>query len=221
MLHGGRDRDHVAVNKVPNASLIHRNGILVLQRPDVIGAHPTILPGNRVAFQPGFVVAAHQAVDVKLHIKGPLLLIGEESAVHSLLDTNEPGADGVDSEVNALVLNIGEGRVFQIPHEMRRHPEDPANLIYLKFARFQKLCFIVRNGNRLEFHAFFQNGHTVGIGGAAVGAVPAVPDSLGILHRVRVSQDTRRAGTIGEELAVYSSDAMRRPMAFFSSAMRL
>ena len=124
-------------------------------------------------------------------------------------------------EVDAHVLDVEECNVLKVANQMRRYPKDTADFIHLKFARFQKLCFIVRNGNELEFHAFFQNGHTIGIGVAAVGAVPAVPDSLGILHRVRVSQDARRPCTVGEELAAVPSDAMRRPMAFFSSAMRL
>ena len=106
----------------------------------------------------------------------------------------------MNSKVNALVFDIREGRVLQIAHEVRRYPEDPANLIHLKLAGFQKLCFIVRDGNRLKLHAFFQYGHPVAVGRSAVGTVPAFPECLWVLHGVRVRQDAGRPSTIGEEL---------------------
>ena len=87
---------------------------MVFQRPDVICRHPTILPGNRIAFHTTFVVAAHQTIDIELHIIAPLLLFGEKGSIHGLFDSHEPGPDGMNSKVNALMLAIREGRVLQI-----------------------------------------------------------------------------------------------------------
>ena len=78
--------------------------------------------------------------------------------------------------------------------------QDPANLIHLKFAGFQELRFIVRDGNRLKLHAFFQDGHSITVGRAAVCTVPAFPERLWIFYGVRVCQNTGRPCSVGEEL---------------------
>ena len=89
---------------------------------------------------------------------------GEKGAVHGLFDADEPGADGVDGEVDAHVLDIRECGMLQIADQVGRHPEDPADFIHLELSGFQELRFIVGHGHGLKLHAFFQNGHPIRVG---------------------------------------------------------
>ena len=99
------------------------------------------------------------------------------------------------------MLNVAEGGVLQIAHQMRWHTINPADLRDLKLARFEELRFVVGHGDRRECHGLFKHGHFAGIGGAAIGCVPAFPQTLGVFDRIGMRQHAGGTGTILEELA--------------------
>ena len=72
-------------------------------------------------------------------------------------------------KVDALVLNVRESSVLKVANQMRRHPEDAADLIHLELPRFEELCLVIRDAQGREGHALFKDRHTVGIGRAAIG----------------------------------------------------
>ena len=146
--------DHIAVDKVGIAAFFIGHGVHVLQFTDIIGAHPAILPCNGVAFHAALVVTAHQTVQIDLHIKAPLFLFGKKSAVNCLLNADQPRADGMDSKVDGLMLNVAEGCSVQITDHVRRHTEDAADLTDLKLSGLQKLGFVVRQAQRDEGQSY-------------------------------------------------------------------
>ncbi len=104
---------HIAVDHVLVPALVGRYGIQVFQIPDIVGAHPAVLPGDCVSFHPAFVVAAHQSVDIELHIKTPLFLFGEKGAVHSLFYAHEPGADRMHGKIDRLIRCSANSRKLE------------------------------------------------------------------------------------------------------------
>ena len=99
------------------------------------------------------------------------------------------------------MLNVAEGGVLQIAHQVRRHTVNPADLCDLKLARFKELRFVVGHGDRRERHGFFEHGHFAGVRRAAIGCVPAFPQTFGIFDRIGMRQHAGGTGTILEELA--------------------
>ena len=99
------------------------------------------------------------------------------------------------------MLDVAEGGVLQITHQMRWYTIDPADLRNLKLARFKELRFVVGHGDRRERHGLFKHGHFAGVGGAAIGCVPAFPQTLGVFDRIGMRQHAGGTGTILEELA--------------------
>ena len=136
-----------------------------------------------------------------MHIKAPLLVIREKSAIDGLFNPHQPWPDGMDGKGNVLRFNIGEGRPVQIADHVRRHTKDAADFRNLELSRFQELRFVVGQAQRNERHSLFQHSHAAGVAGAAIGSVPAGPQSCRVFDGVRVCQDTRWPGTVGEELA--------------------
>ena len=45
-------------------------------------------------------------------------------------------------ELKGLLLNIGKARLLKVAHHVRRHPENPGNLIDLELPSLQKLCLL-------------------------------------------------------------------------------
>ena len=144
--------NHVAVDQIGVSALRLGDGVEVFQRADVVGAHPAVLPGDGVALHAALVVAAHQAVDVELHIKAPLFVFRNQGAVDRLLDAHQPWADGVDGEGDVLALDVGKRRPFQIADHVRRHAEDAADLRHLELAGFKELRLVVGHGQRCKRH---------------------------------------------------------------------
>ena len=56
------------------------------------------------------------------------------------------------------MFDISKSGPVEIADQMRRHSEDPADLIDLEFAALDELRVIGLQRRRLEFHAFFQDG---------------------------------------------------------------
>ena len=106
----------------------------------------------------------------------------------------------MDGKGNVLRFDVGEGRSVQIADHVRRHTKDTANFRHLKLAGFKELRFIVGQAQRNEGHSLFQYSHAAGIAGAAIGGIPAGSQRSRVFDRVRVCQDTRWPGTVGEEL---------------------
>ena len=165
------------------------------------------MPCDGVAFHAALVVTAHQTIDIELHEEAPatgapgFLRIGEKSAIDGLFNANQPWSDGVNGEGNALMLDVAEGGVLQIAHQVRRHTINPADLRDLKLARFKELRFVVGHGDRRERHGLFKYGHFAGVGGAAIGCVPALPQAFRVFDRIGMRKHAGGSGTILEELA--------------------
>ena len=98
---------------------------------------------------------------------------------------------------------------------MRRHPEDPGDLIDLELSRIQKLCLLRVDGDWRILHPFFENGYLPGILAATEGRLPAVPDLLRILQDARMLEDTGWCGTILKELTTVFLTGHRESDAVF------
>ena len=149
-----RDSNHISVYQILVSAVRIGDGVHILQLPDVVRAHPAVLPSNGVALHAGFVIAPHETIHIKTDIINALLLVGKERAVHGLFQSHDPGANGVYGKRNGLMLDIRKRSMFQIAHHMRRHAIDAADLRHLKLARFQKLCFRVWHGDGCIGHIF-------------------------------------------------------------------
>lgn len=103
------------------------------------------------------VVAAHQTIDVELHVKAPLFLIGKQGAIHGLLNAHQPWPNGVRGKVNGLMFDVGKGTAAQIADQVRRHTEDATDFLHLKLARFKELRLVVGQTDGREGHILFQN----------------------------------------------------------------
>ena len=83
---------------------------------------------------------------------------------------------------------------------MRRHTEDPRDLIDLELPCFQKLRLFRGNGDRRIFHPLFEYGHLICVMAAAEGGLPALPHPGRVLNRAGMFQHTARLRAVGEEL---------------------
>ena len=81
---------------------------------------------------------------------------------------------------------------------MERHSIQPCNFLYLKLSGFEKLCFIIGDGNRRVFHALFQNCGMMRVR-TAIGTLPGISYTLWIFNDTRMFQYTGWTGTVGEK----------------------
>ena len=151
---GVSKREHIAIDQVQVSALLSRDAVHVLQFPDVVGAHPAVLPCRSIAVHAACVVAAKQTLHIELGKILFLFLCGKERPLDGLLPAHQPGLQRVFHELQRLLLNIRKARLLQVAHHVGRHPENSSNLIDLKFSGFQKLCLFRRDANRRIFHSF-------------------------------------------------------------------
>src|SRR5699024_5799378 len=59
-------REHIAVDQVQVAAFLGRDAVHVLQFPDVVGAHPAVLPCGSVAGHSAGIIAPEQPFHVEL-----------------------------------------------------------------------------------------------------------------------------------------------------------
>ena len=83
---------------------------------------------------------------------------------------------------------------------MRRHPENPGDLIQLELPRLQKLRLLRRDRDGRVLHPFLQHRHLVGVPASSEGPLPAFPHPTGILDRPRMLQHPGRRRAVGEKL---------------------
>ena len=96
------------------------------------------------------------------------------------------------------MFHVTECGMVKIADHMKRHSIQPGNFLYLKLSGFQKLCFIVGDGNRRVFHALFQNCGMMRVR-TAIGTLPGISYTLWIFNDTRMFQYTGWTGTVGEK----------------------
>src|SRR5699024_5113616 len=63
---GVSQREHIAVDKVQVSAFLGRDAIHVLQFPDIVGAHPAVLPCRGIAVHPAGIIAPEQPFHIEL-----------------------------------------------------------------------------------------------------------------------------------------------------------
>ena len=129
-------REHVAVDQIQVSAFFGRNPVQVLQFADIVGGHPTVLSSRRITGHATGVVAAKKTFQIELHEIRALLVFRQKGPGNGLFPSDDPGVQRVFHEFQALLLNIGKARLFQVSHHVRRDSENSSNLIDLKFASF-------------------------------------------------------------------------------------
>src|SRR5699024_4529352 len=59
-------REHIAIDQVQVSAFLGRDAVHVLQFPDIVGAHPAVLPCRSVAGHPAGIIAPEQPLHVEL-----------------------------------------------------------------------------------------------------------------------------------------------------------
>ena len=72
------------------------------------------------------------------------------------------------NEIDALVLDITEGGMFQILNHVRRHSENPADFVNTELPGRKELTVFRRQRYRFVLHSFFQHSDFMRIAGSAV-----------------------------------------------------
>ena len=99
---------YVTVNQVQIASGLCRNAVKVFQFPDVVGAHPAVLPGDGISVHSGLIVAAQQALHIESREIARLFIRQQQRAMDRLLPAGNPWGKRVFHEFQRLLLDIGE-----------------------------------------------------------------------------------------------------------------
>src|SRR4249920_1301455 len=86
---------------------------------------------------------------------------GKELPVKLLLPAHQPGPERIFDELQALLFDVRERSAVKIADQMRRHSEDPADLVDLKLARLDELRVIGLERGRRELHSFFEDRYFV------------------------------------------------------------
>lgn len=99
---------HIAVDKVKIAAILGRDAVHILQFPDVVGAHPAVLPCRSIAVHAAGIIPSEQTFHIELGKILFLFLCGKERPLDGLLPAHQPGLQRVFHELQRLLLNIGE-----------------------------------------------------------------------------------------------------------------
>nr|DAU01013.1 MAG TPA: hypothetical protein [Caudoviricetes sp.] len=183
---------HVAVDEIEITASFGGDAVEVLQFPDVVGAHPAVLPAHGIAVHARLIIAAQQALHVEPG-KIPRLFRGQQQgAVNGLFPAGDPRGERVFHEFQRLLLDVGEGRLVQIAHHVGRHAENARDFVDLEFAGFEELCLLRRNGDGLIAHSLFEDGDTVSVSAALINGVPGIAHALGVFYHARMLQHAAR-----------------------------
>ena len=151
---GVAKREHIAVDKVKIAAILGRDAVHILQFPDVVGAHPAVLPCRSIAVHAAGIIPSEQTFHIELGKILFLFLCGKERPLDGLLPAHQPGLQRVFHELQRLLLNIGEAGLFQVANHMGRYSENTGDLVDLELSRFQKLRLFRGDANGRIFHTF-------------------------------------------------------------------
>lgn len=189
-----------------------RTAVQVLLHPAFVRAVDAVLDPGRVRLHPGLDVPAEKGVDQKLEEELLLLLRAQEVRVQPLLPAREPRHQRVDDVFEALVLDVGEGRLLQIADLVRGDAVDGRDLAALVLPRFQELGVFGAHPHLRPLHSLFQERQPVDVVPAG-GFLEAFLDAL---RRVggelpRVLQDSPRAGPVREQAGAVLFGGQREP----------
>src|SRR5699024_6865080 len=81
---GVSKREHIAIDKVQISAFLGRDAVHVLQFPDIVGAHPAVLPCGGVAGHPAGIIAPEQPLHIELGKITLLFLRGKQYPLNGL-----------------------------------------------------------------------------------------------------------------------------------------
>ena len=175
---------------------------MVLQLPDIIRAHPPVLPRHRVRLIPAHHIPAQQPIHQELHQKLLPLPLRHQPLPDRLLPAHQPRPQRMRHELNRLVFDIAERRPVQVPDHVRRHPKHPRDLQRRHLLVLNVRRRRGRNPHLLVRHPLLQDGHPVRVRQSPVVLLPALPDPP---HRLpaqlpRETQNPARPRPVPEKL---------------------
>jgi hypothetical protein len=85
----------------------------------------------------------------------------QELPVAGLLPPDKPRLQSVGHKLDALMLDVGEGRSVEVGQHVGRNVQQPGDLPELELPAFKELCVLRRDTRRRPTHALFENGDPV------------------------------------------------------------
>ena len=150
------------------AALFRGDQIHVLQTMDIVRRKEAIGNTGRITVHAALIITTKKPIHIELRKHLILLCIQQQVFDDRLLNAHQPWSQGVDHEVNALMLDIGVGSMLQILHKMRRYTEDTADLVHTEFSGGEKLTILRRQGDRFVGHPLFQDCYLMGVISSAI-----------------------------------------------------